>query len=277
MEHRRFLAHPEAHRAFIGSDVLRRVGGTAAVEALIDGLYDRLETDGALRPLFGGDLAKGRETQKRFFVEWLGGEGGYSSTTHLPLKHRHDLLPITRELAGKWLAHFRDALDIAVTDVDARRVIYEKVQALGLALVNESEPHTALRARSHGACLRYKPAVHSIDLVRRGHATALRELLAQAPDILASAPHAAKLLRLAVFAGRMPVVELLLDQGVDVNKPSPLPLHRHGSHSLIFVTPFCAARFTRKDTEVVLLRHGAKEDSFTHAFLGELEALEISR
>jgi truncated hemoglobin YjbI/ankyrin repeat protein len=275
MEHRRFLAHPEAHRAFIGSNVLRRIGGAAAVEALIDGLYDRLETDSALRPLFRGDLANGREAQKRFFVEWLGGEGGYSSTTHLPLKHRHDLLPITRVLAGKWLAHFRDALDIAVADVDARRVIYEKVRALGLALVNESEPYTALRAWSHGACLRYKPAVYSIELARRGNAAALRELLAHAPDILASTPHAAKLLRLAVFAGRMPVVGLLLDKGVDVNKPSPIPLPRHGSHSLIFVTPFCAARLKRRqDIEVVLLRHGAKADIFTHAFLGELKALD---
>ena len=164
MEHRRFLAHPEAHRAFIGSDVLRRIGGTAAVGALIDGLYDRLETDSALRPLFGRDLANGRWAQKRFFVEWLGGESSYSSTTHLPLKHRHDLLPITPVLAGKWLGHFRDALNIAVADVDARRAIYEKVRALGLALVNESEPHTALRARSHGTCLRYKPAVESIEL-----------------------------------------------------------------------------------------------------------------
>src|SRR3984893_12870016 len=275
MEHRRFLAHPEAHRAFIGSDILRRIGGTAAVETLIDGLYDRLETDSALRPLFSRDLANGREAQKRFFVEWLGGESSYSSTTQLPLKHRHDLVPITRLLAGRWLAHFRDALNIAVTDVDARRVIYEKVEALGLALVNESEPHTALRARSHGACLRYKPAVLSIELARRGNAAALRELLAHAPDILASTPHTAKLLRLAVSAGRMPVVELLLDQGVDVNKPSPIPLRRHGSHTLILVTPFCAARLKRrKDIEVVLLRHGAKEDIFTHAFLGELAALD---
>src|ERR1700693_95036 len=83
VEDRGFLAHPEAHRAFIASDVLRRIGGTAAVEALIDGLYDRLEADGALRPLFGRDLANGREAQKRFFVEWLGGESSYSSTTHL--------------------------------------------------------------------------------------------------------------------------------------------------------------------------------------------------
>jgi len=275
MEHRRFLAHPEAHRAFIGSDVLRRIGGTAAVEALIDELYDRLETDSVLQPLFGRDLANGRAAQKRFFVEWLGGESSYSSTTHLPLKHRHDLLPITRVLAGKWLAHFRDALDIAVADVDARRAIYEKVRALGLALVNEGAPHTALRARSHGTCLRYKPAVESIELARRGNAAALRELLAHAPDVLASTPHTAKLLLLAVIAGRMPVVELLLGKGVDVNKPSPIPLHRHGSHALIFVTPFCAARFRRrKDIEIVLLRHGAKEDIFTHAFLGELEALD---
>src|SRR3982074_1623763 len=43
MEHRRFLAHPEAHRPFIGGDVLRRIGGRAAVEVLVDGLYDRIE------------------------------------------------------------------------------------------------------------------------------------------------------------------------------------------------------------------------------------------
>jgi globin len=87
MEHRRFLAHPEAHRAFIGSDVLRRIGGTAAVDALIDGLYDKLETDSALLPPFSRDLANGRQAQRRFFVEWLGGERSYSSTTHLPLKN----------------------------------------------------------------------------------------------------------------------------------------------------------------------------------------------
>lgn len=276
MEHRRFLGHPETHRPFVGSDLFARIGGPAAVGVLVDGLYDRIENDAALRPLFGRDLAGGRWAQKRFFTEWLGGVGSYSSTTHLPLKHRHDLLPITRELADKWLAHFRDALNIAVADLNARRVINEKVQALGLALVNESEPHTPLRARSHGTCLRYKPAVESIDLARRGNAAALRELLTRVPDVLASTPHAAKLLRLAVLAGRMPVVELLLDEGVDVNKPSPLALAPgRDFETLIFVTPLCAARLKhRKDIEVVLLRYGAKEDIFTHAFLGDLGGLE---
>jgi truncated hemoglobin YjbI len=267
MEHRRFLAHSEAHRPFVGGDLFARIGGRATVDSLIDGLYDRIEIDAALRPLFGRDLTNEREAQKRFFSEWLGGEGGYSDQAHLPLKHRHDLLPITRSLAGKWLAHFRDSLDCAVSDVLARSAIYEKTSVLAIALINEGEPASALRARPHGTCLRYKPAVDSLDLARRGDAVALREMFQRTPDVLASAAHAASLLHVAALAGRVPVVELLLDSGVDVNKPSPI-------WPLIFVTPLCAARLKRrKETEAFLLHSGAIEDIFTHAFLGDLVRL----
>ena len=267
MEHRRFLAHSEAHRPFVGGDLFARIGGRCTVDSLIDGLYDRIEIDPALRPLFGRNLTNERAAQKRFFSEWLGGEGGYSDRAHLPLKHRHDLLPITPALAGKWLGHFRDSLDFAVSDVLARSAIYERVSVLAMALVNEGEPPSAMRARPHGTCLRYQPAIESLSLARRGEAAALRELLRRAPDVLASAAHAASLLHVAAVAGRGPVVELLLDSGVDVNKPSPI-------EPLIFVTPLCAARAKRrKETEALLLHRGAKEDIFTHAFLGNLACL----
>jgi truncated hemoglobin YjbI/ankyrin repeat protein len=268
MDHRRFLARPDAHRPFAGGDVLARAGGRAAVAALIDGLYDRIETDAALRPLFGRDLVNEREAQKRFFTEWLGGDADYSERAYLPLKHRHDLLPITRALAKQWLSHFRGALAAAVPDEDARRAVYEKTCVLAMALVNEAEPPSELRARPHGTCLRYPPAAESLTLARRGDAAALRRLLARAPDVLASAPHAATLLQLAVLAGRRATVELLLDRGVDVNKPAPL-------FPLVFVTPLCAARAKgHVPVEEILVRAGAEEDVFTHAFLGDLARLE---
>jgi truncated hemoglobin YjbI/ankyrin repeat protein len=267
MEHRRFLAHAEAHRPFVGGDLLRRIGGPTAVEALIDRLYHGIETDALLRPLFSRDLANEREAQKRFFAEWLGGDTCYSDRAHLPLKHRHDLLPITRALAERWLAHFRDALEPAVPDVEARRAIHSNVRALALALVNEGAEPSALRARPHGSCLRYAPAIESVSLARRGDDAALRRLVKRAPDCLGSAPHAARLLQLAVLGGREPVIELLLDAGVDVNKPSPI-------EPLIFVTPLCAARTKRRSkVEALLLCRGAKEDIFTHAFLGDLDRL----
>jgi truncated hemoglobin YjbI/ankyrin repeat protein len=267
MQHRQFLAHSEAYRPLVGGDFFARIGGNATIETLIDGLYDRIEADAALRPLFGRDIASEREAQKRFFTEWLGGERNYSSCAYLPLKHRHDLLPITRALASRWLAHFRGSLDIAVSDVDARRVIFEKTRVVAMALINEREPRSALRAQPHGTCLRYEPSGEALDLARRGDSAGLSELLTRAPEVLASAPLSASLLRLAVLAGRGPVVELLLGNGVDVNKPSPV-------EPLILITPLCAARVKRrKDIEAMLIRHGAKEDIFTHALLGNLESL----
>ena len=267
MEHRRFLAHPEAHHPFAGGDLLRRIGGRSAVAALVDALYDGIVTDAALRPLFGRDVANEREAQKRFFAEWLGGDTGYSDRAHLPLKHRHDLLPITGTLAEKWLAHFRNALAVAVSDLEARRLIEGKVRILAKALINEGVEPSPLRAQPHGICLRYQPAIESINLARRGDAPALRRLVQRAPSVLGSAPHAARLLQLAVLGGRGSVLEFLLDAGVDVNKPSPI-------EPLIFATPLCAARMKRRtEIAVLLLRHGAKEDIFTHALLGDLKRL----
>jgi truncated hemoglobin YjbI len=268
MEHRRFLAHSDAHRPFVNSDMFTRIGGRATIDALIDGLYDRIEADRTLRPLFGRHLNNERAGQKRFFGEWLGGDGDYSDAAYLPLKHRHDLLPITSQVAEKWLAHFGASLERAVADAEARNAIYANVSRLAMALVNDADPVAPIRARSHGTCLRYAPAIDSLMLARRGDTVAVRELLRSAPDVLASETHAARLLHLAAINGRTPAVELLLDSGVDVNKPSAI-------EPLIFVTPLCAARLRRRaGVEALLLERGAREDIFTHAFLGDLARLE---
>ena len=56
MEHRGFLANPEAHRPLACGDLFARIGGAASVKALVDGLSDRIEHDATLRPLFDRDL-----------------------------------------------------------------------------------------------------------------------------------------------------------------------------------------------------------------------------
>ena len=251
MNRRIFLAGGASAVAFPLAGRAQQTSRPRRVSALM--LYQESDPEGQLRA--------------NAFQERLGGDGSYSDSTHLPLKHRHDLLPITHALAEKWLSHFRDALNSAVSDVEARRAIQDKVSIVAMALVNEGVEPSALRARPHGTCLRYEPAADALTLARRGDVPALRRLVKRSPDILASAPHAARLLQLAVLAGHQPVIEFLVDAGVDVNKPSPIA-------PLIFATPLCAARTKRRiKIEVFLLCHGAKEDIFTHAFLGDLDRL----
>src|SRR4051812_13804014 len=146
LEHRRFLAHPEAQRPFVGGDLLARIGGRATVDALIDGLYDRIEVDLPLRRLFGRHLMNEREGQKRFFGEWLGGATAYSERAYWALADRHDLLPITRALAERWLAHFRASLATVVVDSEARTAIDAQVSMLAMALVNDDDPPAPIRA-----------------------------------------------------------------------------------------------------------------------------------
>jgi hypothetical protein len=57
MDHRRFLAHLEAHRPFTGGDLFARIGGRAAIEKLVDGLHDGIEVDAELRPSGKGSTA----------------------------------------------------------------------------------------------------------------------------------------------------------------------------------------------------------------------------
>jgi hemoglobin len=266
LEHRGFLADGSYERGEFGSRIDR-----ASIDALVDGLYDRIELDLALRRLFGRHMDNERAGQKRFFSEWLGAGGKYSDTAYLPMKHRHDLFPITPALAERWLEHFRASLDVVLAEDPLRDAIYDKTRRLAIALVNEGEPASAIRAQSHGTCLRYAPAIDSLERARRGDLAGLHTLLERAPDVLASQTHAARLLHLAALNGRIEVVELLLDRGVDVNKPSEIGV----IGSLIFVTPLCAARMRRRtQVEALLLARGAREDVFTHAFLGQMLYLE---
>jgi ankyrin repeat protein len=84
-------------------------------------------------------------------------------------------------------------------------------------------------------------------------------------------------MQVAVLAGRPDVVKLLLEAGVDPDKPHYLPINLggHAFERVLFVTPLCAARLKRRPgVEALLLGQGAREDLFTAAFLGDVPRLE---
>jgi truncated hemoglobin YjbI/ankyrin repeat protein len=295
LEHRGLLDHPPGFRVFRGTDLFERIGGQPAIDRLVDLLYERIEDDEQLRPLFGRGLADGRSMQKLFFGEWLGGPRRYSEQSHAGLRHRHDGLAITPALASRWLGHFRRAMEATVAAENDRTAIFAQVSSLAMALVNRQvapvrPPGRGNRPGGKGAggsesqngprqvawCgIGARSVGQARDLAHRGDAAGLGAALAEAPDLLRPT-YAAAIMQAAALAGRAEIVRMLLDRGVGADHPFYLPVGVTGMafERVVFVTPLCAARMKRRSAvESLLMAAGAHEDVFTSAFLGDLTSL----
>jgi hemoglobin len=285
LEHRSLLDHAPGFRPFRGTDLFERIGGQPTVDKLIDLLYQGIEGDEQLRPLFPRDLADGRSMQKLFFAEWLGGPTRYSERASAGLRHRHDGLPITSALASRWLEHFDRAIQATVAASHDRKKIFAQVSSLALALVSGQVAPARPRRRGDGPggprqvawCgIGARSVTQARDLARRGDAAGLGAVLAEAPDLL-HATYAAAIMQTAALAGRAEIVRMLLDRGVGADHPFNLPVGVTGLafERVVFVTPLCAARMKRRSAvESMLMAAGAHEDVFTSAFLGDLTSLE---
>jgi truncated hemoglobin YjbI/ankyrin repeat protein len=286
LAHRQMLGPSPELRPLPNSAVFDRIGGQGSVDRLVDSLYDRFQADRVLRSLFGKDLSSQRMRQKLFFTEWLGGPPRYSESAWGALYRHHEDLPVTPVLADRWLDHLRGALSDAVPDASDAALIFERAQAVALALVNHVDsppPGRGSGTSKHRSDLIASCGVGARTLkqatlwAQRGKLEALSTLVAQVPDILERPAFAARVLQDATLAGRLNVIEWLIDRGgVAVNGPAPLPVGLiGGSFELVFfVTPLCAARMSsRSEIYSYLLGHGALEDIFTAAFLGDLPSL----
>jgi hemoglobin len=270
LEHRGFLNHDSGFRPFRDTDLFERIGGQPTVDRLVDLLYEGIEKDNDLRPLFARDVTSGKPRQKMFFAEWLGGPRRYSEMAWTDLKHSRDGKPITNALAGRWLGHFRRALDCTVAADDDKRTIFGQLRPLAMALVNRPAPQNVAWC-GIGA----RVVTQASDLARRGDVAGLGAALVQAPDLLLPT-YAAAMMHAAALAGRAEIVQLLLDNNVGPDHPFYLPVGVTGQafERVLYVTPLCAARFKRRsEVESLLLAAGASEDIFTAAFLGDLTSL----
>jgi hemoglobin len=295
LEHRSLPGHPPGLLAFRGTDLFGRIGGQPAVDALVDLLYEGLGDDDQLRPLFGRDLVAQRSMARLFFAEWLGGPRRYSERAYQGLGPSHAGLPITPALAGRWLGHFRRALEATVADHNDRGTIFAQVRPLAMALVSGPEAPASPSGRGHRPGGKHargsgpgsgpppvawcgigaRSVTRARNLAHRGDAAGLGAALAESPDLLQPS-FAAAIMQAAAMAGRAEIVRILLDRGVGADHPFYLPVGVTGLafERVIFVTPLCAARMKRRSAVESLLRAaGAHEDVFTSAFLGDLASL----
>ena len=82
------------------------MGGREIIDDVVEHFYQLVQNNEELRSLFPSDLSEGKEKQKLFIEQWLGGESRYSDLYgHPRLRRRHFPFMITERLAGLWLRH----------------------------------------------------------------------------------------------------------------------------------------------------------------------------
>ena len=123
-----------------GPTLFERLGGREAVERIVDAFYDRVEHDPELRPIFPEDLRSGREKQKLFLEQWLGGEDRYAQLHGPPmLRRRHFPFVISERAAERWLRHMAEALRECGVPPDAASEMLAGLTPLARQMVNEGE------------------------------------------------------------------------------------------------------------------------------------------
>jgi truncated hemoglobin YjbI/ankyrin repeat protein len=271
LDHRGGLG-PNVGSLFPPAGTFEALGGREAVARLVDGLYDRIETDPVLRPAFGRDLTGEREKVKLFFEAWFGGEPTYfDEEWRHGLQATHGGISISRGMAGRWIGHFLASLAQAGEDPGIVDCVKPLISRLAMALVNRADepvPGERLRGSTSGADPRF------LHHVQRDDAAGIAATAAAHPQVIPR--HGPRLLLIAAVRGKARAAEALLRQGVDANAVAMLPGSEASIHRLpmLRITPLCGALARRRDTVVKLLvEHGARYDIFTAACVGDLDAL----
>lgn len=259
------------HRGTLATDLrpdqtlYSRLGGRPVIARIIDDLYNRIKTDSDLRPMFPGSLNQERMKQKAFFEEWIGGYPDYTQHhAYGGIKSRHRHIYITREAADRWLGHMTASLRDSIEDDTLVEEVLRALRALAHGLVNEAQPaQHAKYLRCHREKRRHKPK----ELAAKGRLKEFRQVIEADSNLLSDRNQAAEIMCAAVARGHIEIVAYLLDQGVDVNIPTPV-------HVDLMMTPLCVARWKKHyGLSDFLIQKGAIYDIFSAAYLGDLDGV----
>jgi ankyrin repeat protein/truncated hemoglobin YjbI len=266
----------EALVEYPGHDLWEAVGGSDGVASLIRDLYHRIENDDVLREAFP-HLNSGNA--EPFFLQWFGGSRGYSDELAGGLLRRHQHRYVSPKMAAAWLRCMREAL--VAHGLDAEPIL-RPLARIARAMIHSPETQSAQLCKSCGAVqdraqLQFEVLLND---AARGRTENVRRALAQDRTVASRRGTDNRTLAwVATYHNRLIILELALQAAGDCNTPACDPLHATMACDVVHlgtgvaVTPLAVARKWRPALVAPLVKHGAIDDVFTAAWLGDLPAL----
>ena len=236
-----------------------KIGGAKTINKVVEIFYDRVEKDPYLRPLFPKSLHHGRQMQKLFLEEWLGGRPLYSNRGKEKgaikggMHGIHYRFAIPVKAAGRWLHHMAFALNEAGVEETDRSGIMEVLAPIAHEMVNDGVDFPQL--------------LKALTLASNDDIPAIIKLIEKTPSIVTQRGTAGRtLLWESARNGHLELTTLLMDKGANPNVPGGAPL---------LLTPYALA-VSRGHTNLgsYLMDHGNIVDIFTACFLGNTKHLE---
>jgi ankyrin repeat protein/truncated hemoglobin YjbI len=274
--HKELRHRGEALVAYPDAGLWQALGGSDGVTALIADLYRRIEQDELLRLAFvhfeSGDAAQ-------FFLQWFGGDRDYADALTGGLMRRHQHRYISPKAAAAWLRCMRAALVARGLDAEP---IMRPLARIARAMIHSAETEPPkLRRTCDGV---QDPAQVQFETLltdaAKGRSADVRKALAQDRSLAhRRGLHNCTLAWVATYRNRPRILELALQAGADCHTPACDPLQatmacdqvRLGTG--VAVTPLAIAKKWRPALVAPLLEHGAIDDVFSAAWLGDVAAL----
>jgi len=263
--------------AYPGADLWKAVGGSDGVAALIQDLYSRIEEDELLRVAFP-HFNSGEATP--FFLQWFGGGRGYSDDLAGGLLRRHQHRYISPKAAAAWLRCMREA--VVARGLEAEPIL-RPLARVAKAMVHSPEADPKALHRSCGAVQDAAQVEFEtlLDATANGRTESVRKALTGDPTLASRrGTENRTLVWVATYRNRPKILELALKAGADCNAPACDPMHatmacdKVQMGTGVAVTPLALAKRWQPALVPALVEHGALDDVFTAAWVGDLPALK---
>lgn len=253
-----------------------KIGGQEGVAELVRELYRRIEQDELLQVAFPHFSS---EAATPFFVQWFGGSREYSDDLAGGLLRRHQHRYISPQAAAAWLRCMRGAL--VARGLDAENLL-RPLSRIAKAMIHSPEIDTGELCKSCDAIQDVVQVQFESLLMdaAKGRTENVRRALAQDQTLgQRSGLQNRTLAWAATYHNRPQVLNVVLSAGGNCHRPACDPPQatmacddvRMGTG--VAVTPLAIAKKWHPALVAPLVRHGAMDDVFSAAWLGDVAAV----